>query len=31
LTEILVVANETLGGRRLREVLAQKAKINPSW
>jgi len=30
LTEILVVANETLGGRRLREVLAQKAKINPS-
>jgi hypothetical protein len=30
LTEILVVANETLGGRRLREVLAQKTKINPS-
>ena len=30
MTEILVVANETLGGRRLREVLAQKAKINPS-
>jgi hypothetical protein len=30
LTEILVVANETLGGRRLREVLAQKAKIEQS-
>jgi hypothetical protein len=30
LTEILVVANETLGGRRLGEVLAQKAKINQS-
>ena len=30
MTEILVVANETLGGRRLREVLAQKAKSNPS-
>jgi hypothetical protein len=30
LTEILVVANETLGGRRLRELLAQKAKVNPS-
>jgi hypothetical protein len=29
-TEILVVANETLGGRRLRELLAQKAKIEPS-
>jgi hypothetical protein len=30
LTEILVVANETLGGRRLRELLDQKAKMNPS-
>ena len=30
MTEILVVANETLGGRRLREVLAQKAKIEQS-
>jgi hypothetical protein len=30
LSEILVVANETLAGRRLRELLAQKAKINPS-
>jgi hypothetical protein len=30
MSEILVVANETLGGRRLREVLAQKAKTNPS-
>ncbi len=30
MTEILVVANETLGGRRLRELLAQKAKVNPS-
>jgi hypothetical protein len=30
LTEILVVANETLGGRRLRELLAQKAKIEQS-
>ena len=30
MTEILVVANETLGGRRLREVLAQKSKIEPS-
>jgi hypothetical protein len=30
LTEILVVANETMGGRRLRELLAQKAKVNPS-
>jgi hypothetical protein len=30
LTEILVVANETLGGRRLRELLAQKSKINES-
>jgi hypothetical protein len=30
LSEILVVANETLGGRRLRELLAQKAKVNPS-
>jgi hypothetical protein len=30
LTEILVVANETLGGRRLRELLDQKAKVNPS-
>jgi hypothetical protein len=29
-TEILVVANETLGGRRLRELLAQKAKIEQS-
>jgi hypothetical protein len=29
-TEILVVANETLGGRRLRELLEQKAKVNPS-
>lgn len=25
-----MVANETLGGRRLRELLAQKAKVNPS-
>src|SRR5579862_3194399 len=30
MSEILVVANETLGGRRLRDVLAQKAKTNPS-
>jgi hypothetical protein len=30
LTEILVVANETLGGRRLRELLAQKSKIEQS-
>ena len=30
MTEILVVANETLGGRRLRELLDQKAKVNPS-
>jgi hypothetical protein len=30
MSEILVVANETLGGRRLREVLAAKAKANPS-
>ncbi len=30
MTEILVVANETLGGRRLRELLNQKAKIEPS-
>jgi hypothetical protein len=30
MSEILVVANETLGGRRLREVLTQKAKTNPS-
>ena len=30
MTEILVVANETLGGRRLRELLEQKAKTNPS-
>ena len=30
MSEILVVANETLGGRRLRELLAQKAKVNPS-
>src|SRR5579871_3658827 len=30
MSEILVVANETLGGQRLREVLAQKAKTNPS-
>jgi hypothetical protein len=29
-SEILVVANETLGGRRLRELLDQKAKVNPS-
>jgi hypothetical protein len=29
-SEILVVANETLGGRRLLETLAQKAKTNPS-
>ena len=25
-----MVANETLGGRRLRDLLAQKAKVNPS-
>ena len=30
MSEILVVANETLGGRRLLETLAQKAKTNPS-
>jgi hypothetical protein len=30
MSEILVVANETLGGRRLRELLEQKAKVNPS-
>jgi hypothetical protein len=30
MSEILVVANETLGGQRLREVLEQKAKANPS-
>ena len=30
MSEILVVANETLGGRRLREVLQQKARVNPS-
>jgi hypothetical protein len=30
MTEILVVANETLGGRRLRELLAQKSKIEQS-
>jgi len=30
MTELLVVANETLGGRRLHDVLAQKAKTNPS-
>jgi hypothetical protein len=30
MSEILVVANETLGGRRLREVLEQKARVNPS-
>jgi len=30
MSEILVVANETLGGQRLHEVLAQKAKTNPS-
>jgi hypothetical protein len=30
MSEILVVANETLGGRRLRELLDQKAKVNPS-
>jgi hypothetical protein len=29
-SEILVVANETLGGRRLRDLLEQKAKVNPS-
>jgi hypothetical protein len=30
LTEILVVANETLGGRRLRELLMAKSKIEQS-
>jgi hypothetical protein len=30
MSEILVVANETLGGRKLRELLEQKAKVNPS-
>jgi hypothetical protein len=30
LTEILVVANETIGGRRLRELLTQKSKIEQS-
>ncbi len=30
MSEILVVANETLGGRRLRELLAQKGKIEQS-
>jgi hypothetical protein len=30
MSEILVVANETIGGRRLREVLEQKARVNPS-
>jgi hypothetical protein len=30
MSEILVVANETLGGRKLRELLDQKAKVNPS-
>jgi hypothetical protein len=30
MSEIHVVANETLGGRRLRELLDQKAKVNPS-
>jgi hypothetical protein len=30
MSEILVVANETLGGRRLRDVLTQKARTNPS-
>ncbi|HEY1777619.1 MAG TPA: hypothetical protein VGG41_15790 [Solirubrobacteraceae bacterium] len=30
MTEILVVANETWGGRRLRELLEQRAKVNPS-
>ena len=30
MSEILVVANETLGGRRLRDVLEQKARVNPS-
>ncbi|HEY7968115.1 MAG TPA: hypothetical protein VID68_13920 [Solirubrobacteraceae bacterium] len=30
MSDILVVANETLGGRRLRELLEQKAKVNPS-
>jgi hypothetical protein len=29
-SEILVVANETLGGRRLRELLEEKAKADPS-
>jgi hypothetical protein len=29
MTEILVVANETLGGRRLLELARQKAKIHP--
>src|SRR5207302_1791056 len=30
MTEILVVANETLGGRKLLETARQKAKIEPS-
>ena len=30
MSEILVVANETVGGRKLRELLEQKAKVNPS-
>ena len=30
MSTVLVVANETLGGRRLREVLEQKARVNPS-
>ena len=30
MSEILVVANETLSGRKLRELLDQKAKVNPS-
>lgn len=30
MTEILVVANETIGGRRLLETIRQKAKVNES-
>ena len=30
MSEILVVANETLAGRRLRELVEKKAKVNPS-
>ncbi|HEX4033895.1 MAG TPA: hypothetical protein VHX66_05585 [Solirubrobacteraceae bacterium] len=30
MSEILVVANETVGGRKLRDLLEQKAKVNPS-